>query len=135
MTEARPSNSFLFPDLDVLFALDTEALMTYLSPHHKAICNSVKKKWAPQYHEQDDRSIIGWLCSHSERNEWEMTHSTEVKENRNENEYIQDGRQKEKRQKTKYRTTQLCQIDSVCGPLFWVIGFIFSFVDIILSSS
>ena len=43
MTEARPSNSFLFPDLDVLFALDTEALMTYLSPHHKAICNSVKK--------------------------------------------------------------------------------------------
>ena len=102
MTEARPSNSFLFPDLDVLFALDTEALMTYLSPHHKAICNSVKKKWrAPQYHEKDDRSIVGWLYSHSERNEWEMTHSTEMKENGNQHEYIRDGRQKEKRRKTK----------------------------------
>ena len=60
-------------------------------------------------------------------------YSTEMKEN--ENEYIIDGRQKEKRQKTKYRTTQLCQIDSVCGPLFWVIDFIFSFVGIILRSS
>ena len=55
----RPSDKFLFPDLDILLAKDTASLREYVSSHRKAIRNSVQK-WAQQY-EQGARSIVGWI--------------------------------------------------------------------------
>ena len=44
----RPSDKFLFPDLDILLAKDTASLKEYLTSYRKAIRNSVAK-WAHQH--------------------------------------------------------------------------------------
>ena len=98
--EIRPSDSFLFPDLETLFATDTASLTEYLSSHRKAICNSLKK-WSQQ-HEQDARSIVGWISAQSNQNTWKMKQSDKRKRKRKR---LLDGRQKETRRTTKNKQT------------------------------
>jgi len=94
--EIRPSDSFLFPDLETLLATDTASLKEYLSSHRKAIRNSVTK-WAQQ-HEKGARSIVGWICNQSKGNARQMKQQDERQRKRKR---LLDGRQKEKRRKTK----------------------------------
>jgi hypothetical protein len=92
----RPSDKFLFPDLDILLAKDTASLKEYLTSHRKAIRNSVQK-WAKQY-EQGARSIVGWICNQNKSNSRQMKQQDEKQRKRKR---LLDGRQKEKRRKTK----------------------------------
>ena len=96
----RPSDKFLFPDLDTLLAKDTASLKEWLSSHRKAIRNSVNK-WSQQY-EQGARSIVGWISAQSIQNTWKMKHSDRKKRKRKR---LLDGRQKETRRKTKSKPT------------------------------
>ena len=96
----RPSDKFLFPDLDILLAKDTASLKEYLTSHRKAIRNSVQK-WAKQY-EQGARSIVGWICNQSKGNSRQMKQQDEKQRKRKR---LLDGRQKEKRRKTKNKPT------------------------------
>ena len=96
----RPSDKFLFPDLDILLAKDTASLKEYLTSHRKAIRNSVQK-WAKQY-EQGARSIVGWICNQSKGNSRQMNQQDEKQRKRKR---LLDGRQKEKRRKTKNKPT------------------------------
>ena len=92
----RPSDKFLFPDLEILLAKDTASLKEYLTSHRKAIRNSVAK-WAHQ-HKQGARSIVGWICNQSNTNSRQMQQRDEKQRKRKR---LLDGRQKEKRRKTK----------------------------------
>ena len=92
----RPSDKFLFPDLAILLAKDTASLKEYLTSHRKAIHNSVAK-WAHQ-HKQGARSIVGWICNQSNTNSRQMQQRDEKQRKRKR---LLDGRQKEKRRKTK----------------------------------
>ena len=94
--KVRPSDSFLFPDLDILLAKDTASLREYLSSHRKAIRNSVTK-WAQQ-HKKGARSIVGWICNQSNGNSRQMK---QREEKQRKQKRLLDGRQKEKRRKTK----------------------------------
>ena len=96
----RPSDKFLFPDIEILLAKDTASLREYVSSHRKAIRNSVKK-WSQRY-EQGARSIVGWISAQSKQNTWEIRQSDKKKRKRKRR---LDGRQKETRRKTKSKTT------------------------------
>ena len=96
----RPSDKFLFPDIEILLAKDTASLREYVSSHRKAIRNSVKK-WSQRY-EQGARSIVGWISAQSKQNTWEIRQSDKKKRKRKRS---LDGRQKETRRKTKSKTT------------------------------